>query len=146
MISCTESAERKIKANQLRKEKLTYKAIGNALGVTATRARQMVYEFRASENTPPDELDGLSTRAKHTLKANGYTTREKIILGLACGKLSASNERGFRIPNYGKLMHAEICAWASMEKCLPSNESTIHKYKDFLEKHGYSVTKNEVAE
>jgi DNA-directed RNA polymerase alpha subunit len=90
-------------ALSLRQKGLTYREIGERLGVKAERAAQMVAKGERLARTPR-EIAGLSVRALNYLKALGITS-----------KAQARNADLGWMPNVGPKTVAEVRAWAASE-------------------------------
>jgi len=80
------------------------------------------------------DFDELSPRTARLLKGEKLRTKADVIHAYKKGIL-------YKIPNLGRVKIKEICDWIGVvdPKDMP-NEKTIHQYKTYLEKHGYSVT------
>lgn len=133
--------DRYAKALRLRLSGLTYKSIGEHLGVGHQRASEIVNKAIRTLKNPPNEgeFGRLSVRARNTLRASGLHNKEQVRNAVESGALTP-NSRG--TANYGIKTHREVCEWLGLP--VPQNgdtQKTIAKYTAFLEKHGYKVTK-----
>lgn len=79
-------------------------------------------------------LDGLSTRSRNAIKAEGYTSRDDVF--------DAFMEKSLKhIPNIGKMAISEICLFFNIDEQPSELDRKIYTAKKFLEKNGFNVTK-----
>ena len=137
---------RQEQALNLRQDGLTYKAIGERLGVCSQRARDIVKRAeRCLRIWPNNDLMALSARARNCLLCYDYDTREKVLQGVLSGDIRPCAGYQNGLANYGKKTHKEVCDWLGIElvqpdKTKPYPHESIRKAIAFLERHGYVVT------
>lgn len=94
---------RAFEALALRKQGLTYREIGERIGVKAERASQLVAKGERLSRQPT-ETAGLSVRARNYLRQMGIST-----------KAEARNAKLEWAPNAGPVTREEIADWAKAE-------------------------------
>ncbi|PSJ15932.1 sigma factor-like helix-turn-helix DNA-binding protein [Nitrosomonas supralitoralis] len=121
---------------------LTYKEIGEKLGdVSAARASQLVKKARRLiAYGLSNELDGLDRKIAKMLIPIGYTTRDKLAIAVVKGNVYP-NRPGWVPKHYTMDMHIEVCKWLGVEPRDYALEFEIMECTEFLQKHGYAVTK-----
>jgi len=87
-------------ALDLRRKNHTYSEIGDALGVSGSRAAQIVSRAEREESRPKDDLHNLSTRIANVFRAEGFSTYDTAKLALINGDIHPS-----KTANYGKISH-----------------------------------------
>ena len=137
--------ERYARAYRLRQDGLTYKAIGELLGVSASRACDLVRESeqKLRDDRPFAKVSSLKERTKNALRAAGYETKAEVLSAVKDGRLYPGCAGKNRFWNdYGVASHKQVCEWLELDidKQKP-NEKTIERYIAYLERHGYKVTK-----
>ena len=102
--------DRRKTANSLRKQGYTFKQIGETLGVTGSRAREIVNKEERLSKRPVSWMDGLSVRTRNGLSCEEkYKEKENVIRALKSGEISDNPKNGARkIPNFGKKSLAEL--------------------------------------
>lgn len=152
-------------AKRLRDSGMTFKAVGEALGVSAARARDLVrgqenraayLAYREANPKAPDWFAGLSANTARRLKECGFNSRED------CHFLAADDLQMWRgsvvLPGWEedrsvlwkwsdrKLSIAvvnEVRAWLGAEPFVPQQrkvtEAELQRAKRMLERHGYKV-------
>lgn len=130
---------------RLRREGKTFREIGEHLGVSAGRARQVHESAERMERLQPERrwLEGLSQRTISVLARAKLYTREDVEKAVREGRLSWSNKMrdpGY-IRDYGKKTHAEVLQWLGMSvNANDADKETIARYIAYLERQGYRVT------
>lgn len=91
-----------------KKEKRTFRYIGNALGISYTRAQQLydkaLAKIKEHEGNRDSILAGFSVRIKNCLKRQNLRDEESIIAAIKSGKLHPNFTR-----NYGWVSHRQVC-------------------------------------
>lgn len=153
------------KAKKLRDSGMTFKAVGEALGVGAARASDMVrmqerreaYQaYRAEHPEPTKWFDGLTTGTAYRLEQCGFHSRDDC-LSLARGNLEMwrgsvvldgwKEDRGVLWKwSKKKLSLAivnEVRAWLGVKPFAPpqpeATAAELERAKRLLERHGYKV-------
>jgi hypothetical protein len=110
-------------AYNLRKQRLTFKQIGERMGVSSGRAREI---FRMAEwmvNHGEHWTDGLSTRSANCLCNNDINSREAALEAYQSGKLNPDTKFGNPgTRSYGWKSHKEVAKWLGLpepQKPLP---------------------------
>jgi len=95
-----------------RSEGYPYRIIGEAVGVSTERARQILKreESRAKNGDSQTMENALSTRVRNILHNNGITSKDDL------QKFLASGERLRDLRNFGKRMELEVLNWLSGSK------------------------------
>ncbi|MCP5230680.1 MAG: hypothetical protein H6948_01055 [Zoogloeaceae bacterium] len=125
--------ERQAKALQLREEGKTFKEVGEALGVSTERARQIFATAQRKKNAPRITwTDGLEPKLANALIAARYTSRDDVRAAVERGEIAVKNGRG-TVPWIGPASVAEIRAWLGMESAEIADAIAL------LERHGYTV-------
>ena len=101
---------RELTAYNLRRCGHTYRSIGDALGVSLSRARDLTLKATRKLARERDALSDLPTRVGNCLKAGGYRTRAEVIQGIESGELSPRT-----LINYGRHSHEVVCRWLGIE-------------------------------
>ena len=137
--------DRYTQALDLRINGLTFAEIGKHFGVSTSRASQMVATAERRLRQVEDEFSPLHSRIRNALFLEGYRTKEAVLEGIKSGKISPYVTNNTCIPNYGIKAHKEVLEWLGIDSIIttPSHEKTIKQYIAFLEKHGYTVLKND---
>lgn len=98
----------------LREEKATFREIGNVLGISSNRAReiyvQALHKIKLSEDPATRDFCALSMRACNVLWNYDLTTREKAIAAIKAGAFEKKN----RVRNCAEHTYRELCAWAGV--------------------------------
>lgn len=103
---------RQFLAYRLREEGLTFKQIGEQLGVGAQRARQIWAREIWRLTREPHWMDDLSIRAANILNNLNLKSRKEVLEAYNSGRLNPSSKCGVR--NYGWGTHKEIAAWLGL--------------------------------
>ena len=125
--------ERMKQALALRKEVKTFKAIGLALGISASRARELVNEaewLTRNGRVPPDWASDLDPRIFNALRSAGFTSQQSIVDGLKTGDLR-------KIPGIGATSISILCEYFNLDQ--PSD--VLSRAIKVVQAHGYVVTK-----
>lgn len=102
------------------------------------KARQMDYRQNKA-------FKGLTARTINCLKAEEYQSKKEVRDAVLSGEIHPMPKGKNHIPNYGRKSHAEVLSWLGLENSpiyVRSNTLTVDRYKKYLEKNGYLVTKN----
>lgn len=138
MVMTTEFRARAERAAMLRKNGESFNAIGESLGVTRERARQILKRYergqRRGEGYMPEWMDSLSTNVRHALLGAGIETREQAIEAITSGT---------SIDRVGPKGMGTVRALLGM---LPAprrdaSPKAIQRAIVLLERNGYSVKK-----
>lgn len=124
---------RKVKAVELRRSGMTYKQVGEALGVGPCRAKQIVvnseWKLRLIEEGKDKKriaLLELGVRACNVLRnARIAADRASVREAIEDGRLNPKPDKGPR--NYGWKTHVELCEYAGIEN------PNLHRKKTRLE-------------
>lgn len=95
--------ERQLLALQMRRDGKKLHEIGEALGISTTRARQLIERARFIEDQS-DWAEGLPSRYVAALVARGITSRAAVEASVNDGSLA-------RLPGIGKECYATIIEW-----------------------------------
>ncbi len=134
--------DKHIAALEMKKLGKTFKEIGDDLGVSSGRARQIYLRAVGLERMgkqPHKWTHGLSTKTANVLINAGFTDKNEVIAGLKAGEFGI-NPITEKAKFYGIGHHtiSEISLWAGADPAsLPSIQAAIA----LLETHGYTVTK-----
>ena len=151
-------------AKRLRDSGMTYKDVGERMGVSSTRAREMVISmerklrwirFRAENPKPKKWYEGLSFATSNRLHECGFSSREDCLI-LAKDDLQMFNrcvvlpwwetDRGmWRFSNKKLSLKVvnEVRLWLGVKEFVPkarvASHSEIERARRLLESHGYKV-------
>lgn len=95
--------ERQLRALEMRRAGKKLHEIGNELGISTTRARQLIERAQFIENQS-GWAEGLPSRYVTALIARGITSRAAVAEAVADGSLS-------RLPGIGKECYSTIVEW-----------------------------------
>jgi len=105
----------------LRKEGLTYQAIGEKLKIS----RQRVYQIIQESNKKRDAWDeGLGIRNRNLLKSLGVTTKEQ-----AKELVHARKIKPFMQKNYGYRSFNDLCNWLDIDSKTKTSKVCPHCHK-----------------
>lgn len=131
--------ERLVKALMLSEQGLTYSQIGKNLGVSYSRAYQLAAKAHRLAGFENNDLSGLSVRATNCLRQENITSLSELKKAFLSGKVAPGV-----IPNYGHKTHLEVCHFIGVQAKgmdLKTNPETVSRYIAYLEKRGYTVTR-----
>ena len=105
------------KAHALRVEGHKYREIGEVLGVTSSRAEQLVVAQQCLDASNDDGTHLLSARTQACLKKYVLDTKDKAKAAVMTGWLSphGTDQAGKPIVNFGQKSFDEVCQWAGVE-------------------------------
>jgi hypothetical protein len=95
--------ERQLLALQMRRDGKKLHEIGGALGISTTRARQLIERAQFIESQS-EWAEGLPSRYVTALVSRGITSRAAVETAVADGSLA-------RLPGVGKECYSTIIAW-----------------------------------
>lgn len=96
---------RYLQAFKFRESGMTYREIGEKLGVSGQTARFMVWKANRLLCADKTSFLGLTTKTANVLLCD-YKTREEVEEGVKSGEITPKNT-----PNLGKKGYAEILRW-----------------------------------
>lgn len=142
--------ERYRQALNLRQGKKTFKEIGDAIGVSSSRAREIVLKAQRLvdiEPVSPLSLDALSTRTANALRAENLDDREKVLAWITAEKPTPK-----KIPNIGGMSINEIRQWLGLgpdetpchkpRYIVSASDLAISKAIKLLERNGFTVMRD----
>ncbi|MGH8587373.1 MAG: hypothetical protein ACREWE_14725 [Gammaproteobacteria bacterium] len=103
--------ERQERAARLRQQGLTFREIGQAMGVTAARASQMVAVAQRREEQKDHWTAGLSTHIRNALLAKRFRSRAEVEAALEVGAIAVRTDGRGTIPTLGRKGIAELRQW-----------------------------------
>jgi len=145
--------ERAVEAYRLRETGKTLKEVGICLGISGTRARELIQKEAWRLSRDPHWTDGLSTRVCQWLwytderwETPFFNNKEKLIEAIKSGYFSIpkTHENELKMINMGKKGFEELILHLGMDH--PEDflrKKRLDKMISTLESHGYKVTKGE---
>ena len=132
--------DRQMEAVVLRDSGLSFRAVGEEMGICPASAASLIRHGRDALRVP-DRFPGLSLKVQRRLCWSGFDTKEKVLAAVTDGSLHYQAKPN--ISNYGKACHKIVCEW--LGDSLPRKEETlgcvgVPKAIEYLEKRGYTVT------
>lgn len=98
-------------AYQLRKQGLSFREIGERMGISSVRARQLYLAAKCKLTREPHWTDGLSVQSANCLNNCNINSREEAMEAYQSGKLRVGNGRP---RNYGWKTHKEVAKWLGL--------------------------------
>ena len=107
---------RQLVAFEMRENKNTFQEIGDKLGVTRERARQLYCKELREQRASKEWCYGLSVRVLNIINNHGISNKEELTQAIKTGVLSPKgksirNSSEFRARGFGVVLYREVCNW-----------------------------------